>query len=92
MQIGASGLPMLIQKPDNRQTFQNTVMRSVSAEHSAGVVVAISNRNTAVSASATVVKPRNIDQNDTPELPQTKSKGLAAYKAMENGSFLAQYG
>jgi hypothetical protein len=92
MQIGASGLPMLIQKPDNRQTFQNTVMRSVSSEQSAGVVVAISNRNTAVSASATVVKSRNIDQNDTPELPQTKSKGLAAYKAMENGSFLAQYG
>jgi hypothetical protein len=39
-----------------------------------------------------VVKPRNIDQNDTPELPQTKSKGLAAYQEMENGSFMARHG
>ena len=91
MQIGASGLPMLKQQPDNRQTCQNAVMRSVSSEQSAGVVVAISNRNTAVSASSTLTKRRDANQNDAPELPQPKSKGLAAYEAMENGSFLSQY-
>ncbi len=92
MQIGASGLPMLKQQPDNRQTFQNAVMRSVSSEQSAGVVVAISNRNTAVSASSTTMKRRDASQSDTPELPHPKSRGLAAYESMEDGSFFAQYG
>jgi hypothetical protein len=92
MQIGASGLPMLKQQPDNRQTFQNAVMRSVSSEQSAGVVVAISNRNTAVSDSGTLAKRRDANQNDTPDMPHPKSKGLAAYEAMENGTFMAQYG
>ena len=92
MQIGASGLPMLKQQPDNRQSFQNAVMRSVSSEQSAGVVVAISTRNTAVSASSSLAKRRDADHNDAPELPQPKSKGLAAYEAMETGSFMAKYG
>ena len=92
MQIGASGLPMLKQQPDNRQSFQNAVMRSVSSEQSAGVVVAISTRNTAVSASSSLAKRRDADHNDALELPQPKSKGLAAYEAMENGSFMAKYG
>jgi hypothetical protein len=77
MQIGASGLPMLKQQPDNRQTFQNAVMRSVSSEQS---------------ASGTLAKRRDANQNDTPDMPHPKSKGLAAYEAMENGTFMAQYG
>jgi hypothetical protein len=55
-------------------------------------VVAISNRNTAVSASGTLAKRRDANQNDTPDMPHPKSKGLAAYEAMENGTFMAQYG
>lgn len=91
MQIGASGLPMLKQAPDNRPSFQNTVMRSVSPEPSAGVVVAISNRNTAVSASTATMKRRDANQSDVPHLPDQRSKGLAAYHDMENGAFLSQY-
>jgi hypothetical protein len=89
MQIGASGLPILKQLPEQRPNVQNVVMRAISSEHSPGVVVAISNRNTAVSASTSAMKKRDANQNDTPQMPNPRSRGLDAYENMENGAFLS---